>query len=129
MNAHHALPPYHSVSGLAGCTAAPPPAPVTGPDGGRGKRTGAVYGDLGEKVVKLMHKSAAPAVLAGAVVLGSGGAAFADAGATGVAANSPGVLSGNVIEVPIDLPINACGETVDIIAVLNPAAATACVNS
>ena len=62
-------------------------------------------------------------------VLGSGGAAFADAGATGVAANSPGVLSGNVIEVPIDLPINACGETVDIIAVLNPAAATACVNS
>jgi hypothetical protein len=63
-----------------------------------------------------------------AAVAGGAGVAAADAGAGGVAANSPGVLSGNAIQVPIHVPINLCGNTVDIIGLLNPAFGNTCVN-
>lgn len=69
------------------------------------------------------------AVVAGAVLaLGMAGPAFADAGATGTASGSPGVLSGNVIQVPVHLPINVCGDTIDVIALLNPAFGNTCTN-
>ncbi len=42
---------------------------------------------------------------------------------------SPGVLSGNVIQVPVDVPVNACGNTVDVIGLLNPAFGNGCVNT
>ncbi|GGU88802.1 small membrane protein [Streptomyces albospinus] len=49
--------------------------------------------------------------------------------AIGFAKHSPGVLSGNVIQVPIDIPINVCGNTVDVfIALLNPAFGNVCIN-
>ncbi|GGS45983.1 MULTISPECIES: chaplin [Streptomyces] len=63
-----------------------------------------------------------------AAVAGGAGVASADAGAGAVAANSPGVLSGNVIQVPIHIPINLCGNTVDVIGLLNPAFGNTCVN-
>ncbi|MFH9083039.1 chaplin [Streptomyces sp. NPDC017673] len=63
-----------------------------------------------------------------AAVAGGAGVASADAGAGAAAAKSPGVLSGNVIQVPIHVPINVCGNTVDVIALLNPAFGNACVN-
>ncbi|MFJ6665389.1 MULTISPECIES: chaplin [unclassified Streptomyces] len=66
---------------------------------------------------------------AGAVLLGGAAAASADSGAQGVAVGSPGVLSGNVIQVPIDIPVNVCGNTVDVIGLLNPAFGNACVNT
>ncbi|MFG2959857.1 chaplin [Streptomyces sp. NPDC048291] len=68
--------------------------------------------------------------VAAALALGGSTAAFADNGAeaTGTASNSPGVLSGNVIEVPVDVPVNVCGDSIDIIGLLNPAAANACTN-
>ncbi|MER6268845.1 chaplin [Streptomyces sp900105755] len=68
--------------------------------------------------------------LAAALALGGATAAFADNGAdaAGTASNSPGVLSGNVVEVPVDIPVNVCGDSVDVIGVLNPAAANACTN-
>ncbi|MGW3011955.1 chaplin family protein [Streptomyces sp. NPDC001219] len=61
-------------------------------------------------------------------VLGSGGAAYADAGAGGSATNSPGVLSGNNIQVTVDAPVNVCGNSVDGGAALNPAMGTSCGN-
>ncbi|MFF5855728.1 chaplin [Streptomyces sp. NPDC012751] len=74
-----------------------------------------------------MKKSAA--VVAGAILaLGGAAPAFADAGASGAAVGSPGVLSGNNVQVPLHVPINLCGNTVDIIALLNPALGDACVN-
>ncbi|MFE9306336.1 chaplin [Streptomyces sp. NPDC088353] len=74
-----------------------------------------------------MKKSVA--VVTGALVaLGMAGPAFADSGATGTAANSPGVLSGNVIQVPVHVPVNACGNTVNVIALLNPAFGNTCAN-
>ncbi|MFI2200866.1 chaplin [Streptomyces sp. NPDC020192] len=63
-----------------------------------------------------------------AAVAGGAGAASADSGAFGAAANSPGVLSGNVVQVPIHVPINVCGNTVDVIGLLNPAFGNTCVN-
>ncbi len=62
------------------------------------------------------------------MALGMAAPAFADAGAEGAAVGSPGVLSGNVIQVPVHIPVNACGNTVDVIALLNPAFGNACVN-
>ncbi|MFE6865827.1 chaplin family protein [Kitasatospora sp. NPDC057692] len=37
------------------------------------------------------------------------------ASATGVVANSPGVLSGNQIQIPISIPINVCGNSLSIL--------------
>ena len=72
------------------------------------------------------------AALAAGTMIAAGGAAapaFADSGASGVAAHSPGVLSGNVVQVPVHVPINLCGNTVNIIALLNPAFGNTCVNA
>ncbi|MFD9813899.1 chaplin [Streptomyces sp. NPDC059080] len=69
------------------------------------------------------------AVAAGTLMaIGAATPAFADADASGVAAKSPGVLSGNDIQMPIHLPINLCGNTVDIVALLNPTFGNTCVN-
>ncbi|MFE2069980.1 chaplin [Streptomyces sp. NPDC059467] len=63
-----------------------------------------------------------------AAVAGGAGVAAADSGANGVAAHSPGVLSGNAIQVPIHIPINLCGNTIDAAGLLNPAFGNTCVN-
>lgn len=63
-----------------------------------------------------------------AAVAGGAGIAAADSGANGVAAHSPGVLSGNVVQVPIHIPVNVCGNTVNIVGLLNPAFGNTCVN-
>ncbi|MFD0412882.1 chaplin [Streptomyces alboflavus] len=68
-------------------------------------------------------------VIAGAVLaLSFGAPAFADAGADGVAAHSPGVLSGNLVQVPVHVPVNVCGNSADLLALLNPAFGNTCVN-
>ncbi|MCZ0989107.1 chaplin [Streptomyces diastatochromogenes] len=63
-----------------------------------------------------------------AAVAGGAGVASADSGANGVSTDSPGVASGNVIQVPVHVPVNACGDTVDVIALLNPAFGNKCGN-
>ena len=76
---------------------------------------------------KFMKKSAA--VAAGAIMaLGMAAPAFADAGAEGAAVGSPGVLSGNVIQVPVHVPVNVCGNSINVVGLLNPAFGNACVN-
>ena len=77
-----------------------------------------------------MKFSKVAAVAAGTLLaLGAATPAFADAGASGVAAHSPGVLSGNVVQVPVHIPVNLCGNTIDIIGLLNPAFGNTCVNA
>ncbi|MYR58674.1 DUF320 domain-containing protein [Streptomyces sp. SID625] len=74
-----------------------------------------------------MKKSVA--VVTGAILaLGMAAPAFADAGAEGASVGSPGVISGNTIQVPVHVPINVCGNTIDIIALLNPTFGNTCVN-
>ncbi|MCX4747708.1 chaplin [Kitasatospora sp. NBC_01287] len=70
------------------------------------------------------------ACAAGALVLGGAGAASADnsATATGVAVGSPGILSGNVIQVPVNIPVNICGNSIGVISALNPAFGNECTN-
>ncbi|MFJ9847889.1 chaplin family protein [Streptomyces sp. NPDC101150] len=71
----------------------------------------------------------AATALAAAAVLGGAGAASADAGASGAAVGSPGVVSGNVVQVPVHVPVNLCGNSIDIIALLNAASGNTCVNA
>ncbi|WP_137993657.1 chaplin [Streptomyces vilmorinianum] len=72
----------------------------------------------------------AAAVLAGtgAVALSGAGMAVADSGAEAVAAHSPGVGSGNVVQVPVHVPVNLCGNTVTVIGLINPAFGNSCAN-
>ncbi|MEU5433382.1 chaplin [Streptomyces sp. NPDC020719] len=63
------------------------------------------------------------------VIAMTGGYAHADSAANGSASGSPGVLSGNTIQAPVHVPVNACGNTVNVIGVLNPAVGNRCVNS
>ncbi|MEW2135789.1 chaplin [Streptomyces sp. NPDC005409] len=74
-------------------------------------------------------KSAGLALVMGLAVMGGASTASADAIAEGVAVGSPGVLSGNVVQVPIHIPINLCGNSVNIIGALNPAGGNVCVNA
>ncbi|GGZ27244.1 chaplin [Streptomyces nitrosporeus] len=70
------------------------------------------------------------AIAAGALMaLGAATPAMADAGAGAIAAGSPGVLSGNVVQVPVHIPVNVCGNSINIIGLLNPAFGNTCVNS
>jgi hypothetical protein len=81
-----------------------------------------------ENVMSRIAKAAVVALGTGAVVIGGAGLALADSGAQGVATNSPGVLSGNLVQVPIHVPLNVCGNTVDVIGLLNPAFGNSCTN-
>ena len=71
----------------------------------------------------LMTVAAATGVLAV-----TGGYAHADSGANGAATGSPGVLSGNTVQVPVHIPVNVCGNTISVIGLLNPAFGNTCIN-
>jgi hypothetical protein len=74
--------------------------------------------------VKNLKKAAAVTVIAGGIIAAGAGAASATghgAGAHGAATHSPGVVSGNVIQVPVHVPVNVVGNTVNVIGLLNPA--------
>ncbi|MCY0943301.1 MULTISPECIES: chaplin [Streptomyces] len=73
-------------------------------------------------------KAVALTAAVGAVLAGGAGMAAADATAEGAAIGSPGVLSGNVVQVPVHVPINICGNTVNVIGLLNPAFGNTCIN-
>jgi hypothetical protein len=73
-------------------------------------------------------KAAVLSIAAAGLVLGSAAGAVASSEAEGVAAGSPGVLSGNLIQVPVHIPVNVCGNTVNVIALLNPAFGNSCAN-
>ncbi|WP_442817397.1 chaplin [Streptomyces sp. NBC_01216] len=75
-----------------------------------------------------MLKTAGLALAAGAVVVGGSSTAMADSGAEAVAAHSPGVASGNVLQAPVHVPVNLCGNTVSVIGLLNPTFGNTCVN-
>ncbi|MFF7459545.1 chaplin [Kitasatospora sp. NPDC008115] len=77
-----------------------------------------------------IKKIAAVTAAAGGLVLAATGVASAHggAGAEGVAAGSPGVVSGNQIQIPVHIPVNACGNTISVIGALNPAFGNTCFN-
>ncbi|MFD4631427.1 chaplin [Streptomyces sp. NPDC058284] len=71
----------------------------------------------------------AAVLLSGLTVLGGAGTALADDGPTGTTGNSPGILSGDNVQVPIHVPLNVCNVGVDVLALLNPVSNNSCANS
>ena len=74
------------------------------------------------------RKTLAAAGLAAACLFVGAGSAAADAVANGLAYGSPGVLSGNQIQVPVEVELNVCGNSIDVIGLANPAFGNICVN-
>ena len=75
-----------------------------------------------------VKKIAAVVAATGGLVLAGAGAACATGGAAaeGAAVGSPGVLSGNLVQVPVHVPVNICGNTISVIGLLNPAFGNHC---
>ncbi|MFD7029026.1 chaplin [Streptomyces sp. NPDC059917] len=44
-------------------------------------------------------------------------------------ATSAGTLAENVVQIPIHIPINVCGNSIGIVSVLNPAFGNTCINA
>ncbi|WP_446042163.1 chaplin, partial [Streptomyces sp. SID1121] len=76
----------------------------------------------------LISKGLLTAAAASSVLSMTGGYAVA-AEASGGAVGSPGVLSGNSIQAPVEVPVNICGNTLDPVGVLNPAFGNTCGNT
>ncbi|MFI0975489.1 chaplin [Streptomyces sp. NPDC021093] len=70
-----------------------------------------------------LNKAVAVAMVAGGLLAAGAGAASATSGAdaNGKATNSPGVGSGNLVQAPVHVPVNATGNSANVIGVLNPA--------
>ncbi|MFI2640234.1 chaplin [Streptomyces sp. NPDC018610] len=58
----------------------------------------------------------------------SGTSAFADTDAHGTSEGSPGVLSGNTVQAPVEAEVNVCGNTVNGVAALNGSFGNTCEN-
>lgn len=72
--------------------------------------------------MKNLKKAAAVTIAAGGLVAAGAGLASAHGGsqAAGEAQGSPGVVSGNVVQVPVHIPANVVGNSVSVVGVLNP---------
>ncbi|MFD4764969.1 chaplin [Streptomyces niveus] len=76
-----------------------------------------------------MNAKKAATVVAGVLLaVGAASPAVADAGAQGAAVGSPGVLSGNVVQIPVHVPVNVCGNSISLIGLLNPTFGNTCIN-
>lgn len=75
-----------------------------------------------------VKKIAALTAATSGLVFAGAGIAMADAGTHGDALHSPGVASGNNVQVPVHIPVNACGNTLSIIGLFNPAFDNTCSN-
>ncbi|MGW0550510.1 chaplin family protein [Streptomyces altiplanensis] len=74
--------------------------------------------------MKNLKKAAAVTMVAGGLLAAGAGVASATEGgahAHGTAVQSPGVGSGNLVQVPVHVPVNVVGNTVNVIGALNPA--------
>ncbi|WP_405482339.1 chaplin [Streptomyces sp. NBC_00009] len=78
--------------------------------------------------MNIAKKAALAVAVAGIAAGASAGAASANAGAEGLAAHSPGVGSGNLVQVPVHVPVNATGNSVNVIGLLNPTFGNASAN-
>ncbi|MFB7862213.1 MULTISPECIES: chaplin [unclassified Streptomyces] len=77
-----------------------------------------------------LKKAAALTMVAGGIVAAGAGVASAHGGADahGQALGSPGVASGNLVQVPVHVPVNVSGNTINVIGLLNPAFGNGAVN-
>ncbi|MFD7108289.1 chaplin [Streptomyces celluloflavus] len=80
--------------------------------------------------MKNIKRVAAITMVAGGLAVAGAGVASAHTApqAQGIAQHSPGVVSGNLVQVPVHVPVNACGNTISVIGLLNPAFGNYCAN-
>ncbi|KJY37330.1 MULTISPECIES: chaplin [unclassified Streptomyces] len=73
--------------------------------------------------MKNIKKATAVTMIAGGLLAAGAGVSSAHGGASaeGEAAGSPGVVSGNLIQAPVHVPVNVVGNTVTVIGLLNGA--------
>ncbi|MFH9422432.1 chaplin [Streptomyces sp. NPDC017529] len=71
--------------------------------------------------MKNIKRAVAVTIATGGLAVAGAGIASAQGIAQGGAVNSPGVLSGNLLQVPVHVPVNVTGNTVTVIGALNPA--------
>ncbi|MFE6161905.1 chaplin family protein [Streptomyces sp. NPDC056486] len=69
----------------------------------------------------------ATAAAATSILSLSGSTAFAVDGSA-VAAGSPGILSGNSVQAPVEVPLNACGNSANVVGAANPTFGNSCAN-
>ncbi|MFJ8113050.1 chaplin [Streptomyces sp. NPDC096132] len=77
---------------------------------------------------QVTRKSLMTVAAATGVIAAAGGYAHADSGASGSATDSPGIASGNTVQAPVNIPVNVCGNTIDIVGLLNPSFGNSCAN-
>jgi ChpA-C len=80
--------------------------------------------------VKNLKKAAAVTMVTGGLLAAGAGMASATCGAhaDGTAVGSPGIVSGNVVQAPVHVPVNVSGNSVNVVGVLNPAFGNLAVN-
>ncbi|MEU6332565.1 MULTISPECIES: chaplin [unclassified Streptomyces] len=79
--------------------------------------------------MKNIKRAAAITMVASGLALAGAGVASAHSPqAQGGAMHSPGIVSGNVVQVPVHVPVNACGITATVIGALNPTFGNPCAN-
>ncbi|GAA0279501.1 chaplin ChpE [Streptomyces polychromogenes] len=73
--------------------------------------------------MKNYKKAAAVTMIAGGLIAAGAGVSSAHGGASaeGEAVGSPGVVSGNLVQVPVHIPVNVVGNTANVIGLLNGA--------
>ncbi|KOV93623.1 chaplin family protein [Streptomyces sp. NRRL B-3648] len=79
--------------------------------------------------MKRVTRNSVIAVAAASGAMAVAGPVHADSAADGAAGGSPGLISGNGIQLPVHLPVNVCGNTVDVVGLLNPAMGNRCANA
>ncbi|GAU68791.1 TRAP transporter small membrane protein [Streptomyces sp. NBRC 110611] len=76
----------------------------------------------------MIKKVIAASAATGGLLLAGAGTTVADTGAKGGTVGSSGLGSGNLLQVPLNLPLNVCGNTIDVIGLLNPVFGNDCAN-
>ncbi|MES4888224.1 chaplin [Streptomyces sp. NPDC096012] len=78
--------------------------------------------------MKRVTRNSVIAIAAASGAMAVGGAAHADSTAGAAAAGSPGLISGNALQLPVHVPVSVCGNTVNVAGLLNPAMGNRCAN-
>ncbi|MGW6905457.1 chaplin [Streptomyces sp. NPDC054940] len=80
--------------------------------------------------MKNLKKAAAVTMVAGGLLAAGAGMASATDGAhaDGNAVGSPGIVSGNLVQAPVHVPVNVSGNSVNVVGILNPAFGNLAVN-
>ncbi|MER7918734.1 MULTISPECIES: chaplin [unclassified Streptomyces] len=79
--------------------------------------------------MKRVTRNGVIALAAASGAIAVAGPVYADSTAAGAAVGSPGLISGNGIQLPVHVPVNVCGDTVNVVGLLNPAMGNSCANT